>query len=478
MSQTEFGSTIEQVSPGGRGRRWPACLGVLGLALVMRCPFFLDPGFAIDQGQFVQWSEKGSSSGLTSVYAPGRDGKGPRLCNYPPAYLYVLRGLAEVYDRLAPEGVRLDEAVWRGVFFREDSASTRLAVWLYKVPAIAADALLGVLLVLWLGGRVNRRWAAAVGAIYVCVPAVIHNSAIWGQMDAIPTLLVVASLEMARRRRVRWMSVLALVAVLTKAQAGVMMPVWVVVALQWAGRDWRRWLSLAGTVLVTLLVVLLPFRGAGGGIWDAYRGAAGYYPFTHLNGFSAWFLGNPLVTPHLEDNLSAWYLKDNVPTLVGMAPRVWGLAAFLGVWIYSMVVLWRRRADDRSLFWTARLLTLAFFVLSTQMHERYLFPAIGLWAWSFVGSRRWWACWILLGLCASINVLWVWAGPVEESAWAVWWGQALHRSWLGLVPGIWCSLAMIWVLASVLLGWLDGVGLLPGGRSTSGPGHPTPEGSK
>jgi hypothetical protein len=37
---------------------------------------------------------------------------------------------------------------------------------------------------------------------------------------------------------------------------------------------------------------------------------------------------------------------------------------------------------------------------------------------------------------------------------------------------------MIWVLASVLLGWLDGVGLLPGGRSASGPGHLTAEGSK
>jgi hypothetical protein len=450
-------------------------VGVLGLALVVRCPFLPAPGFAIDQGQFIKWSEKSRSSGLTSVYALGRDGKGLRLCNYPPAYLYVLRGLADVYDWLAPEGMTLDEAVWRGVFFKEDSASTRLAVWLYKVPAIAADALLGVLLVLWLGGRVDRRWAAAVGAIYVCMPAVIHNSAIWGQMDAIPTLLVVASLEMARRRRVLWMSVLALLAVLTKAQAGVMLPVWLVVALLWAGPDWRKWVSLAGTALAVLLVVLLPFWGAGDGIWEAYRGAAGYYPFIHLNGFSAWFLGNPLTAPHLEA-MSANYLKDNVPTLLGMAPRVWGLAAFSSVWVYSIVELWRRRGDDHSLFWAARLLPLAFFVLSTQMHERYLFPAIAFWAWSFVGSRRWWGCWILLGLCASINVLWVWAGPVETAHWALWCRQALHRPWLGLVPGVWCSLALIWLLASVLLGWLDGVGLLPSARSTRRDRHSTLEG--
>jgi hypothetical protein len=121
--------------------------------------------------------------------------------------------------------------------------------------------------------------------------------------------------------------------------------------------------------------------------------------------------------------------------------------------------MWRRRADEKALFWTARLLPLAFFVLSTQMHERYLFPAIAVWAWSCIPSRRWCVCWAALGVCATINALWVWVGP-GDGPFVTACGQILHRPWLGLVPGIWCSLVLAWLFAAVFVGWLDGVGML------------------
>jgi len=447
-----------------------AC-AVLIVALAIRCIFLFAPGFANDQAQFIAWSEisrPGSTTvdgashvcatstancSLADVYQLRSDGSGKRWCNYPPAYLYVLRVWADIYNWLAPAGVTLDTTVWEAVLRGHDSAATRLAVALYKVPAVVADALLGALLVVWVGRRVDRRWAAVVGLVYVCTPAVIHNSTVWGQVDAIPTLLVVGSLEMARRRRVPLMLALAVLAVLTKAQAGVMLPVWLVVALRWTGSDWRRWASAAGTALAVSFVVLLPFRDALAGVWDAYAGAATYYPFMHLNGFSAWFLANPMTTPHL-DSVHTWYLRDDVPNLLGITARGWGMTGVLGVWVCATVVLWRRRADERSLFWAARLLPPAFFVLSTQMHERYLFPAIAVWAWSFVHTRRWWACWILLCACASVNVLWAWAGP-DDAVWATWCGQTLHQRWLGLLPGVWCSLILIGVLVAALVKGID-----------------------
>jgi hypothetical protein len=428
---------------------WPIALVVAALAFVIRAPFLGNPGFPNDQAQFVAWSEKGRSTGLSSVYAPRPGGSGKRWCNYPPAYLHVLLSLGAVYDTLAPVGVTLDDALWRAVLTGENTPATQLAVGLYKVPAVVADGLLGALLVIWLGRRVKRRTAAAVGLIYVLIPAVIHNSAIWGQMDAIPTLLVVASLEMARRRRLQWMSILAALAVLTKAQALVMLPVWGVVTVSWSGRDWRRWASAVVPALVVIIVILLPFVAALDGVWDAYAAAAGYYPFTHLNGFSAWFLGNPLMAPHLEGDLSQYYVQDDRPGLLGLSPRTWGLMGVLSVWAGAMGVMWRHRADDRALFWAARLLPLAFFVLSTQMHERYVFPAIAIWAWSFTASRRGWVCWVLLSLCASINVLWAWAGP-GDGALVAWCHHVLHRPWLGLAPGAWCSLVFIGVLVATL----------------------------
>ncbi len=426
---------------------WPWAWLVFAIALGVRCLFLTVPGFPADQAQFVSWAEECRSSGLAGVYAARRPGSNRRLCNYPPAYIYVLHSLGTAYAHLAPPDAPPDGALGPAVLRGEDTAAVRLAIALHKVPAIVADAILGAMLVVWLGRRAGRGWATLVGLTYVLMPAVIHDSAVWGQVDAIPTVLVVASLEMARLRRVPWMVALAMLAVLVKAQAVIVLPIWVVVAVSWAGWDWRRWLTAVGTAMLVAFVVLLPFVGFLGGVWEAYTLAAGYYPYLHLNGFSAWFLGNPLMEPHLAD--LRFYVRDDVAGYLGIKPRVLGLVCVLGVWIAASVVMLRRKVDERSLLWAARLLPLAFFVLSTQMHERYLLPAIGLWAWAFVNTRRWWGCWMLLGLCAWINILWVWPGP-GDGAWVEWCQAVLHRSWLGLAGGVWCTLAMIALFVSAI----------------------------
>lgn len=415
-----------------------AALAVFALALLVRVPFVLSPGFPADQAQFIAWSERAHSSGLASVYAQRSDGGGKRFCNYPPGYIYVLWSLGAAYDRLSPPDEMPDAPIWQAVWEGRDTAETRLVIGLHKLPAVLADGLLGALLVGWLAPRVGRRWAAIVGAAYVLMPVVLHNSASWGQVDAIHTFLMVASLEAARRGRVRWMVVLAMLALLTKAQAIVLLPIWTVVAVREGGADWRRRLATAALAALVAAVVLLPFVGALEGVWDAYADAANYYPYTHLNGFSAWFLGCPLERPHLGEPLELNYARDDASGLLGMTPRTWGLAGVLALWVVTAGVLWRRRGSESSLRWATRVLPLGFFVLATQMHERYIFPAIALWVWAFVPTRRWWTCWLVLGAAAAINQMWAWPGP-PSAAWAAYLEELLHRSWLGAPPGVWCA---------------------------------------
>jgi hypothetical protein len=456
---------------------------VFAFALVLRYPFVAEPGFPADQAQFVMWSARATSSGVASVYALRPDGSGRRFCNYPPGYVYVLRLLGGVYERLAPEHAVLDEALGWDLLRGSSTPATRLAVALHKTPAIIADALLAALLVVWLSRRTDLRLAALVGAAYAAMPVVIHNSALWGQVDAIPTLLMVASLEMARRRRAGWMAALAALAVLTKAQAAVLLPVWLAAAILANRMDWRAWLTTAGVAAVIAAIVLLPFVGVLDGVWAAYAGAANYYPYTHLNGFSAWFLGNPLLESHLTAELPRFYLRDYLPGPLGISPRHWGLFGVLLLWTIVAVALLRRRnaehpsrgihpapnepakpgvetsrpeGDDSALLWAARLLPLVFFVLSTQMHERYLYPAVAIWAWAFVPSVRWWIGWVLLALAAAINAMWVWAGP-PSAPWASWCEGAWHQTWLGLAPGSWCGLVLVALLLLCLFGWFDGV---------------------
>ncbi|MFQ5502261.1 MAG: hypothetical protein ACE5EQ_08150 [Phycisphaerae bacterium] len=461
---------------------------ILIVAIGVRAFWWASPGFAIDQAQFVAWSEisrPGSElnppGSLSAVYDPRPDASGKRWCNYPPLTIYILRGLAEIYDSLSPTDQSLNASIVYEILSEKTSAATRRAAAVYKAPAILADALMGALLFIFLAQRHPSRRAAAVALAYVLMPAVIHNSTLWGQVDAIPTLLIVISLECARRGRVLWMIAVATLAILTKAQALMMTPLWLAIAVRFAlvqeekprkdeprtsvraarrtqsasGITITQRLPLIGAMLAVaaaiILVVLLPFHAALDGVWDAYAGAASYYPFTHLNGFSAWFLGAQMLEPHLDATpLSAWYVSDASPIVLGLTPRTWGLIGLMIVWVCVGVVLWRRRCDAVTLNQAARLLPLAFFVLSTQMHERYLFPAIAIWAWSYQASRRWCLSWIAIAACASINAFWAWPGP-PDAAWTTTVERLVHHTWLGMPPGIWCSVCLITLVALTYL---------------------------
>lgn len=457
----------------GRPYKWCVAGAIALLALGVRAPLLSRPGFIGDQGQFLVWSAMSKSQGLSSVYELRPDGSGKHWCNYPPGYVYVLRVLAGVYPALA--GRQLDASVIEGFAARDGSSPTRWAAALYKLPAAMADAVLGVVLLLLLAKRMGLRWAGAIAVLYVLMPAVIHDSTVWGQVDAIPTLLTVASLEMARRRRLTWMAGLAMLAVLTKPQAAIMAPIWAMVALVHLRRDWRGWAHALMAAAAVGVALLLPFGNVSQGVWQSFAGAAKYYPFTHLNGFSVWFLSNPLLAPHLGDPLAgrswqeslyAWYVGDDLPLVFGITARGWGLLGVACVGAYSLARLWRGRCDERSLGLVARLLPLAFFVLSTQMHERYLYPAVAIWAWAAIPSRRWLICWLLLGACASINVLWTWSGP-SGAFWTKWCDVLLHRSWLGATPGVWCSLVLCCLLALTAAGWVDAARA----KATSGEGR-------
>jgi Gpi18-like mannosyltransferase len=434
-----------------RRRVWLAAIIVGAVALVVRIPLAPSPGFPADQVQFAAWAAVAQTSGVSAVY--GRWDGERRLCNYPPGYIYILRASASVYETIA--GAPIDQKVVTDLAGGIASPNARIAATVLKTPAILCDALTCMLLVFWISRRACLRFAIVVALVYSCVPAVIHDSAIWGQVDSVHTLLMLVSLECAARGRIGWMLAVACAAILTKAQALVLVPIWGLLTVQWVRQQPSRALSAIAIIVGVVTAVLLPVTSALDGVWQAYAGSSTYYPFTHLNGFSAWFLTNPLAYPHLSDNLALYYSKDNTPMLLGMSARSIGAITLAGVWLLVARVMAGKSANQSSLAWAARVLPLAFFALSTQMHERYLIPAIAIWAWASEPEWRWWVGWLTLGACASLNILWTWAGP-PDAFWVAACDGALHRPWLGHVPGAWCSAALLMLFVAALLGIIGG----------------------
>ncbi|MBI5763817.1 MAG: hypothetical protein HZA51_09875 [Planctomycetes bacterium] len=387
-------------------------LVVFFATVAIRLPLLSTPGFPADQTQFVHWAYLTKSAGLASVYE--RQPNGRFICNYPPGYVFILRGLAEFQGIMAPSGAGLTESTAASIWNRSPDTSAIFAMRLHKVPAMLADAVLAAILLVLLRERLRPTAALMVAGLYAVSPAVLHDSCIWGQVDAIHTLFLVLSVEAIRRKSIGWMAFWATASLLFKAQSIILAPHWAAAAWTHLRTDRKAIVRILGSAVLPMVVMLMPFSRQWEGIWNAYTGATATYPFTHLNGFSSWFFSAPMAAPHLSEDLRQWYVRDDQPWAFGLPARTIGIVCLLLLWACVVFKLIRSRLDDSSLRWGVRILPLGFFVLSTQMHERYLFPAIALWAWSASASARWWTAWLALSLCVAANMVWVWGGPIES----------------------------------------------------------------
>lgn len=405
-------------------------------------------GFAGDQTHFAIWAEilqPGSEIappggfGALYEYRARRPERSWHL--YPPGMLVILRLLGPFHSMIAPEGATLSRAVVRGIQSGADDPATRAARMALKLPGVIADVVLAGVIVVFVSRRFGRSAGLTAGAVFAMLPPVVFNSAVWGQVDSLFMLPIVLSLEMGIRRRPGAMAAAAAAAILIKTQAVIFAPIWLASAIVSCGGSLKLWGRTLGAGIGVLAVVILPILGEYPGILQSFTGATAVYPYTHLNGFSMWFLFHPLTEPHWTD-LGRHYAGDLSFTVGGLPAKWIGLSLTLAVWCYAFARLIQRRCDADSVRWSAVIIPLSLFVLSTQMHERYLLPAVIAWLWACPRSMKGWALMGAATICVMLNMLWVWPGD-GVNAWTRYWNTALHGRWFGFAAGQWCALLMV-----------------------------------
>ena len=182
-------------------RVYPALAALLAVAAVLRLVLAaVVPGYDVDMGCYGAWAGKMAASGPASFYEEGY------FCDYPPAYLLVL-GAQGLLARVL--GISLGSM--EGQF-------------LLKTAPIACDIALAFLMFAVSKRRLGGCAALGVAALMALNPAYVLTGACWGQIDAVLALLLVLMLLAAREGR--WTAAIALfaLAVLTKPQAGLLVP--------------------------------------------------------------------------------------------------------------------------------------------------------------------------------------------------------------------------------------------------------------
>jgi predicted membrane-bound dolichyl-phosphate-mannose-protein mannosyltransferase/Gpi18-like mannosyltransferase len=390
-------------------------LGVL-LRTVIGGVYLPFSGFRVDVGDFGIWASRLATRGPGEFYQPGY------LADYPPGYMYVLWLLGGIGELLRP------------VF------GLSITPGLVKVPGILADAGVAWFLFIycrrwgdgWLGSWSGERLGLVAVVIYLFNPGTIFDSAVWGQVDSVGALVVLATLYMLARGWTEAAAAGAILALLVKYQFGFLIPLVAVVGIKrhlfgrssdpdQAGRgDPIRILTSLAAGLGTLVLLILPFRLA---IWapgdpnlslvDRFIAASNTYKGLTINAFNLW--RNPWTG--LGD-VYRWGCDSAPPTCpdgsgiaftLGTMPISWQLVGALLFGIAALVALWTvaRRDDPAGLLVGALVLAVAFFALPTRVHERYLFPALALAAPLVARSWKWAVLYMVLTLSFFANVYWL-----------------------------------------------------------------------
>jgi hypothetical protein len=211
----------------------------LGLALRLIIAYVILPGsgFPSDLGSFQAWSRQIADQGPVGFY--GRAG----FLDYPPVYLILLGILG---------------------FFTGPSGPGEFV----KVLPILADAALAAIvwqMAMELGASQRRALVAA--AVFLFNPITWFNSAIWGQADAVGSVLLLLGLRELIKDRRESAAALAVLATLTKLQLGILGFLVGFVILRrslWPRTgepDPLRILTSVGVGLGTGALVCLPFTG-------------------------------------------------------------------------------------------------------------------------------------------------------------------------------------------------------------------------
>lgn len=301
------------------------------LSLAIRSFFLIKPGYNFDINCFISWGEEIKNNGFWSLYGGNYY---PELTDYPPL-------------------IPLISSWWI-------SLTGNSVLWFKILPTLAE--LLLVVISAYFVYRSESKYKKILLFAVIFQPALALVTSAWGQTDSILSLLIVLAL-IFYEKNLYLSSILLFLALLAKPQAIVAILIFFLSLLLTTKRK-----ELFGQVLLWIFIsvaIMLIFKNFGGSSpLDPYINSVGRYDKVSLNAFNFWWM---IFHEH------SWTLS---------AAGFYNKVGFILFGLFEIPVIFYLLRKRRIGFVELLLLTsysyLAFFVFPTQIHERYLFPALAL----------------------------------------------------------------------------------------------------
>jgi Gpi18-like mannosyltransferase len=342
---------------------------LLLFAAAVRIVLLPSLGFHNDVSAFEAWTLALRDNPPWEFYAK------TTFADYPPGYFVVLWVLGAFYGAL--EHLHLISNADNSYF------ALRLLV---KIPALLMDLVDTIVIFAIVRRFASERLALIAAGFFAFNPASIYVSAYWGQIDSVSWGLMLVALWLGLASgdvpqktvaRLTWAWLAVAFSVLIKPQGALIAVVLLAFAFAAADAEVRR-RRLIGTgagivaALVLTFAVTALFHGSFDPVGDfawllqRYQFGSNVYAYNTINAFNLYAIKQPFWQP------------DTVPLQVlgiSAGPTwLWGIVLVIAATLL-IVARYLQVRTEHAFLEAAMLVSFAFFVLATRMHERYIFGA-------------------------------------------------------------------------------------------------------
>lgn len=291
-----------------------------------------------DAESFIFWGNYLREHSIASMFESLPGGYTP----LPPLYYYATRILSNLADLLS-----ISDNLW-------------ITHLLFKLPSIFVESAVTVLIYSFVAQTLSNKHARVTSAFYFLNPAVIYNTAIWGQIDSFVSGFAFISAVLITKKRFFTALVIYLIAILSKLQALAILPLIVLQTIL----NLKNRKTFFYLLILTMLAYIpfLPVVSQKGILWTIayFKELPNWYPYTSIYTYNLW-------AP------TGFIIPDSEKFLTTISYRY---LAQLFYWIFAVLIVWPiinpKKRNPRAILFAAFLLFFDFAYFSTRIHSRYL----------------------------------------------------------------------------------------------------------
>lgn len=299
----------------------------------MRLYLLLKPGYSFDISCFLDWGKRIGSGGFWSLFSGD---------------YYLNNGID--YPPLIP----LICSWWFSLTSNQSPLYYKILPTIFELGLIAVN----VFFIL----KSHFKYKNLLLAVVIIQPALALVTSAWGQVDAIMSLLIITGF-LFWEKNLYLSSIFLFLAFLAKPQASIAIFVYFLCLFFLPKKKEFFRQAVLFIILFAMSIAIFKLFG-NSNFLDPYTKSVGRYTNISLNAFNLWWL-------ILSEK--AWSMQDTTGPY-----RTIGFLLFAVFQIPTLIYVIKNKINFSRIMLLTAYSYLLFFIFPTQIHERYMFPAVAL----------------------------------------------------------------------------------------------------